>query len=55
MLPDEAARAHVAALTPIGRRAQPSEVAETIAFLLSPRASYILGEIVNVDGGVMMD
>jgi NAD(P)-dependent dehydrogenase (short-subunit alcohol dehydrogenase family) len=37
--------------TPMHRAAQPEEIAEVIAFLVSPRASYITGTTVAADGG----
>ena len=37
--------------TPLGRAADPSEIAEAIVFLASPQASYLTGTTVAVDGG----
>jgi NAD(P)-dependent dehydrogenase (short-subunit alcohol dehydrogenase family) len=37
--------------TPLGRAADPLEIAEAIVFLASPRASYLTGATVAVDGG----
>lgn len=36
---------------PIGRLADPSEIADSVSFLLSDKASYITGQILGVNGG----
>ena len=39
---------------PMGRSAEPAEMAAVVAWLLSEEAAYITGQVLNVDGGMVM-
>jgi acetoacetyl-CoA reductase len=51
-LMDKAALAKVAETIPAKRLAQPEEIAESVAFLLSEKASYITGTTLHINGGM---
>ncbi len=38
--------------TPLGRAGQPAEMAPAYVFLASPESSYVVGEVINVNGGM---
>jgi NAD(P)-dependent dehydrogenase (short-subunit alcohol dehydrogenase family) len=44
---------HQRLAAPLGRPGRPEEAAELIAFLASPRASYLTGITVSLDGGIL--
>jgi len=48
-------RAEVIGAIPLKRMGKPEEVAEAVLFLASERSAFITGEILNVNGGQLMD
>lgn len=52
-LEDPAARERLRALTPLGRFAQPAEIAALTVFLVSDAAAYINGSVILIDGGLL--
>lgn len=47
-------KAEMARTTPLGRAGQPEDVANAVLFLASEGAAYITGQVLNVDGGMVM-
>jgi 3-oxoacyl-[acyl-carrier protein] reductase len=52
---DEAQRQALLAQIPVGRFCEPEEFAHVVRFLVSPLAGFITGEIVDLNGGLVMD
>ena len=39
---------------PLGRFGKPEEVAEVVLFLVSDRSDYLTGQVIKIDGGLVM-
>ena len=51
---DEKRRNEIASSVPLGRFSTAQEIADVVAFIASPQASYITGALIPVDGGLGM-
>ena len=51
---DEKRRREIAESVPLGRFCSAQEIADVVAFIASPQASYITGAVIPVDGGLGM-
>jgi 3-oxoacyl-[acyl-carrier protein] reductase len=51
---NEASRSTLLGQVPLGRLGSPEDIAHAVAFLASPKAAYITGETLHVNGGMYM-
>ena len=52
---DEAQRQALLRQIPVGRFCEPEEFAHSVRFLASPLSGFITGEILDLNGGLLMD
>ncbi len=53
-VPFEMVKGAVRSFVPLGRQAEPREIASVVAYLCSPASAYITGQTISVDGGAIM-
>jgi 3-oxoacyl-[acyl-carrier protein] reductase/meso-butanediol dehydrogenase/(S,S)-butanediol dehydrogenase/diacetyl reductase len=53
-VPFDVVKGAVTRFIPLGRQADPSEIASVVSYLCSPAAAYITGQTIGVDGGLVM-
>ena len=51
---DESVRQSLIEQIPLAKLGLPEDVARCVAFLVSDRSSYITGQVINVNGGMLM-
>lgn len=53
LMPDPKMKARIVGMMPMGRMGQPEEIAEAALWLSSPKSSFVTGQAIAVDGGLM--
>ena len=51
---DEKIRNKLIEQIPLARLGLPQDISDSVAFLVSGRANYITGQVINVNGGMLM-